>query len=520
MAPFSSSILELYTSLGLVATASLAFITYTITLYAYRIYFSPLSHIPGPKLAAATRWYEFYYDAILVGKYYEQIEQMHKKYGPIVRITPYEVHINDPKYFNELYNVAKKLDKDPWYYSWLSRNGSIFATIDADHHKLRSSVIKRYFSTASISRIEPVLKTHFAVFCRRLQECREQKKPIPLSDAYRSLAVDVITDLSVPKSYNLLETEDFGAVHTKFIGNMTKFSLANRHLLYVNDILMATPRWVVGLQGPTPLAIFDELKRQEAQAVAVIENQGKPIGSKSFPVIMNEVYKSDLPPEEKVLRRLTDEIAILIGAGSETTGATMETITYHILANPPILKQLKEELENSFSSGEAVDDVLSYKVLEPLPYLNACVQEGLRLATGVSGRLPRINNFQPTTYTSSQTGKAYHIPKGTPMSMTIRELHYNPDLFPDPTKFDPVRWLGDERLKNEKWFAAFGRGSRSCVGLNLARAELLMVVGNLFGKFNVRLADGVDRSDIEMAHDCFAPFVKSDSKGLNVDVLE
>lgn len=54
---------------------------YFISLVVYRLYLSPLSVFPGSKLAAATGWYEFYYDFWLGGKYIFEIERMHKKYG-------------------------------------------------------------------------------------------------------------------------------------------------------------------------------------------------------------------------------------------------------------------------------------------------------------------------------------------------------------------------------------------------------------------------------------------------------
>lgn len=47
----------------------------------YRLYLSPLAKFPGPKLAAATLWYEFYYDNILKGQYTFKIMDLHKKYG-------------------------------------------------------------------------------------------------------------------------------------------------------------------------------------------------------------------------------------------------------------------------------------------------------------------------------------------------------------------------------------------------------------------------------------------------------
>ena len=47
----------------------------------YRIYFHPLSRFPGPRLAAITHGYEFYYDVIRHGMYIWEIEKMHQKYG-------------------------------------------------------------------------------------------------------------------------------------------------------------------------------------------------------------------------------------------------------------------------------------------------------------------------------------------------------------------------------------------------------------------------------------------------------
>lgn len=54
---------------------------YAIAGVVYRLYFSPLSKFPGPKIAAATYWYEFYYDAILRGRYIFKIKELHEKYG-------------------------------------------------------------------------------------------------------------------------------------------------------------------------------------------------------------------------------------------------------------------------------------------------------------------------------------------------------------------------------------------------------------------------------------------------------
>lgn len=69
----------------LLSLSALALI-YSISLVIYRLYFSPLAGFPGPKLAAATGLYEFYFDWWLNGQYIFQLEKMHKKYGNRITI--------------------------------------------------------------------------------------------------------------------------------------------------------------------------------------------------------------------------------------------------------------------------------------------------------------------------------------------------------------------------------------------------------------------------------------------------
>ena len=56
-------------------------VLYLFGLVIYRLWFHPLAKFPGPKLAAATLWVEFYHDVVRSGMYIWEIEKMHKKYG-------------------------------------------------------------------------------------------------------------------------------------------------------------------------------------------------------------------------------------------------------------------------------------------------------------------------------------------------------------------------------------------------------------------------------------------------------
>jgi hypothetical protein len=67
--------------ISLMAIIVLSTLLYCIAGVIYRLYLSPLAKFPGPKLAAATLWYEAYYDVVKKGQYTFKIKELHKKYG-------------------------------------------------------------------------------------------------------------------------------------------------------------------------------------------------------------------------------------------------------------------------------------------------------------------------------------------------------------------------------------------------------------------------------------------------------
>ena len=83
-----------------------------------------------------------------------------------------------------------------------------------------------------------------------------------------------------------------------------------------------------------------------------------------------------------------------------------------------------------------------------------------------------------------------YIPAGTVVGMSHMMIHNDPNIFESPTEFLPERWIGEKGKKLDHWLLAFSKGSRDCVGMNLAYTEMHLVLANLFTRLELTLVPG------------------------------
>jgi cytochrome P450 len=261
----------------------------------------------------------------------------------------------------------------------------------------------------------------------------------------------------------------------------------------------------------------------------VLARQGLYAKIRQNPTIFESLRDNPaLPPQEKTVKRLTDEGAVLLLAGSETPAKVMAMIHYHLVANPAKLERLREELRTVMGGqlNPAKGELPSLHDLEKLPYLNAVVTEGLRLHNGITARAQRVAPTETIMYGE------WAIPPGTPLSTISYFVHYNPEIFPNPRAFIPERWLDtsrqgtpsadgsgnppnltSHRLKN--YLVAFGKGTRGCIGYNLAYAELYMSIAGVHGRFETEAWE-TDLRDVDFERDWFIPQPWVGTKGIRV----
>jgi cytochrome P450 len=173
-----------------------------------------------------------------------------------------------------------------------------------------------------------------------------------------------------------------------------------------------------------------------------------------------------MPTEE-----ITDELVTLLVAGHETTATSLAWTLQAILSDAAIRARLQDEI----GTGDAASDPTRLAKLE---YLDAVVKEGLRLRPVV----PFVGRF----LTEPRTIAGHRLEVGAGVAVPIYLLHRRSDVYPEPTRFRPERFL--ER-KFAPWeYAPFGGGVRRCLGMAFAIYELKMVLATVLTHADLTLA--------------------------------
>jgi len=222
------------------------------------------------------------------------------------------------------------------------------------------------------------------------------------------------------------------------------------------------------------------VKHIQTQVIEAVRSSTFSSHKSKHSTVPHEILHSSLPSSDKKYGRITQEATMIIGAGTEATGAALNITTFYLLADPTKMRRLKQELRTLQLSGPC--NLLSYQQLSDCPYLGASILEGLRLSKE-SNRMPRINHTDATYY------RHWVIPPHTAISMSLRDVHLDASVFENPRHFQPERWLDSSSKELERFLVPFGKGSRGCVGMHLALVELYLTIGNLFYRFDMELFD-------------------------------
>ncbi|KAL8819254.1 MAG: hypothetical protein Q9191_007773 [Dirinaria sp. TL-2023a] len=388
-------------------------------------------------------------------------------------------------------------------------NHSIFDTLEHDHHRVRRGPWSPYFSKQAVARLQPLLLQPLAnKFCDRLAGYQSAEKPVVMTNAFADLSSDVISEYSFPQGHGNLDQSQFHGSDHHALMAFSKLSHLLKQFNWLYLVLLSIPLWITRYASPLVYQFSCQQIRLLQQANETVKQRGNPDCKETTarPSLMHTFLESDIPESEKTAEHIKREAYVAIAAGTAATTRSLTAATFHVLANPPIFERLMEELKEAMTDQ---DSELNLQQLEQMPYLTAIWYETLRISSAASQRLQRVFPDDALQY------KQWTIPAGTPVGMTGLHIHDNEDIFPDHYTFKPERWLPlqTEGQRLLKYLAAFGAGSRVCIGKELAKAEFMTTCATMFWRFGrqMQLFDTERERDIDTKHDYFnaAPSVRS-----------
>ncbi|MDJ0726084.1 MAG: cytochrome P450 [Prochloraceae cyanobacterium] len=182
---------------------------------------------------------------------------------------------------------------------------------------------------------------------------------------------------------------------------------------------------------------------------------------------------------------IKDELMTMLFAGHETTANSLAWAFYWIYSHREVRQKLLDELND-------INDNTDPNMIAKLPYLSAVVAETLRISPTVVGTFVRQLK-QPMEL------MGYKFAAGTIFSPCIYLVHQREDIYPEPKKFKPERFLKPDPLDEnlitfDRPFSAyeylpFGGGNRRCLGYAFALFEMKLVLGTILARSELTLLD-------------------------------
>ncbi|KZC14179.1 Cytochrome P450 6k1 [Dufourea novaeangliae] len=174
---------------------------------------------------------------------------------------------------------------------------------------------------------------------------------------------------------------------------------------------------------------------------------------------------------------LVAQAAAFFSGGFETSSTTISFSLYELALNMDVQRTLRREILQAL---EETDGQITYEMVNTLPYLDMVVSETLR-------------KYPPLGFLDRVAVADYKIPnsdvvieKGTPVYVPMIGLHHDPEYFPDPEKFDPLRFNEENEQKRPNYtYFPFGEGPHICIGMRLGLLQSKLGLVQVLSKYEV-----------------------------------
>ncbi|KAB5585128.1 cytochrome P450 [Coniochaeta sp. 2T2.1] len=466
-----------------IAALVVALITKVLWKVTSNVLFSPIpSSVPGPFIARLTKKWILFVD--LSGYRARTVHELHKKYGPVVRLAPNELSFASLPAIKPVYGAGTTCVKSSAYDNF-GRLG-MFQMQDPAMHRERQKRVALVFSQSSLQSMEPLVQGVIDKMISVVQ--KNLGKPLDALHWCRMTALDISGEVLMGKS--------FGAFDSNGIASTYVHHLDNAYLVWS---LFGLAPWLCTALGMLPIKsmrqFFDAGDYVYDYGNNALQEYLKLNGrSSKRRTLLSKIIQGDPATGSEPLPdpQISIEVSNLVFAATDTTGNTMTYAMYRLCCHPEWQDKLRAELRSSGAKAAGY----SYQSLQNLPVLNGVVMETMRLHPAAPSGLPRVA-------TQNMDIGGTFVPAKTHVSVQAFTTQRDPKIFPDPDTFDPNRWItasgeldpGSPEMR--EMILVWGKGTRACLGQYMATMEIKILLARMMDRFSVEKVATTD-GEMEM----------------------
>lgn len=434
--------------------------------------------LPGPAgVVLAGNLFQIKFSA-----YHQTLEKWADEYGPLYRIAlgPRKIAvISDPETIvymhRERPDLFRRTRAVEAYTAEMGMKG-VFST-EGDDWRRQRKLVAMALNTAHLKSFYPKMKIVVERLLKRWEAAAERGETIDLCRDLMRYTVDVTTQLAFGIDFNTLETD--GPVIQQNLDKV--FPVLNfrvnapfpywHYIKFKKD--RELDRALADLKGQVNDIIADVHQRMATNR-DLYENP-------------SNFLEAIIAAQESEGMAFSDEdifanVCTLLLAGEDTTANTIAWTVDYFLQYPEHYQRARDEVDGILGDDLVVQ---SLEQAAQFPFVEAVYSETMRLKP-----VAPLNAMEPNEDVELM---GHLIPRGTVIMMLNRYIANQPSTFGEPAKFDPERWLADDKERgcphDTSAFLPFGTGPRFCPGRNLALVQLRSVLAMLIRNFDVELAD-------------------------------